>query len=83
MTRILTIVIVAVVAVAAGCSSISVRSDYDRDADFNTYQTFGWLPQPTSSISLRSTFSCNCAMAATSASASTRVSCPEASSSRS
>lgn len=51
MARILTILIVAVVAVAAGCSSITVRTDYDRDADFTLYRTFGWLPQPTSSIS--------------------------------
>ncbi|MCZ6765907.1 MAG: DUF4136 domain-containing protein, partial [bacterium] len=27
------------------------RSDYDRDADFTRYRTFGWLPQPTSSTS--------------------------------
>jgi len=51
MKRILAVLIVAVVAVGAGCSSISVRSDYDQDADFTRYQTFGWLPQPTGSMS--------------------------------
>lgn len=28
----------------AGCSSLSVTTDYDRDIDFNRYQTYRWAP---------------------------------------
>ncbi len=28
------------------CSSISVRTDYDRDVSFTKYQTFKWMPNP-------------------------------------
>ena len=28
------------------CSSISVRTDYDREADFTKYKTFKWIPNP-------------------------------------
>jgi hypothetical protein len=34
------------VLVLIGCSSISVRSDYNTEADFASYRTFSWLPQP-------------------------------------
>ena len=29
---------------AAGCSSLTVNSDWDRDAPFETFQTFQWKP---------------------------------------
>lgn len=29
-----------------GCSSISYHHDFDRDADFTSYKTFGWMEQP-------------------------------------
>ena len=28
------------------CSSISVRTDYDREVNFTKYQTFKWMPNP-------------------------------------
>jgi hypothetical protein len=28
------------------CSSISVRTDYDREVNFTKYQTFKWMPDP-------------------------------------
>lgn len=37
--------------VASGCSSITVRYDYDQTADFTKYKTFGWLPQQTTTTS--------------------------------
>jgi len=32
-------------ALVAGCSSVSVSTDYDREANFDTYQTYGFFPQ--------------------------------------
>lgn len=32
-------------AALAGCSSITVNHDYDSEADFTTYRTFGWMPR--------------------------------------
>jgi hypothetical protein len=43
----------------AGCSSISVRTDYDRAFDFSSYETFGWLPKsemPAGDPAVRSGF---------------------------
>jgi hypothetical protein len=31
-------------ALLAGCSGVSVNTDYDREADFASYQTFSWVP---------------------------------------
>lgn len=31
----------------AGCSSVSINYDYNRDADFSAYKTFDWLPGNT------------------------------------
>jgi len=42
---------VMVLAVIAGCSSISVNYDYDQSADFQKYGTYAWLPQPTGDLS--------------------------------
>lgn len=33
----------AALLLLAGCSGISVSSDYDREADFSSYRTFGWM----------------------------------------
>jgi len=30
----------------SGCSGIRVKTDYDREADFSLYKTYGWLPDP-------------------------------------
>lgn len=40
----------AALAVLAGCSTISVNQDYDREADFSTYGTYAWVPQQTTAI---------------------------------
>ena len=42
------VVVLGVIGVLAmvGCSSISVRHDFDTGADFSQYQSFAWLPQP-------------------------------------
>ena len=36
-----------VTASLAGCSGMSVRSDYNPQADFDSYSTYTWLPGPT------------------------------------
>jgi hypothetical protein len=43
-------VLVAAALVATGCSSISVRQDYDTQADFVAYKTYAWIQQPTTAI---------------------------------
>lgn len=40
------IVIFAGLLLMLGCSSMSISTDYDREADFSGYRTFGWMPQP-------------------------------------
>lgn len=45
------LLVVALTVLTAGCSSISVRYDYDKTADFQSYKTYAWLPQPTTSTS--------------------------------
>jgi hypothetical protein len=30
-----------------GCSSIAVKTDYDRDFDFARFQSFTWMPRPS------------------------------------
>lgn len=38
----------ALIIILAGCgSSVKLQSDYDNTADFSTYQTYQWMPQPT------------------------------------
>jgi hypothetical protein len=36
------------VLLAAGCSSVSVSTDFDSKADFSKYKTFGWLKEKES-----------------------------------
>jgi hypothetical protein len=43
-------VLVAAALVATGCSSISVRQDYDTQADFVAYKTYAWIQQPTTAV---------------------------------
>jgi hypothetical protein len=40
----------AAVLVAAGCSSMSVHSDYDHNVDFSKYRTWSWLPKKSESM---------------------------------
>jgi hypothetical protein len=43
--------LIAVMALASlGCSSVTTHIDYDRSADFGSYQTFGWADTPETSI---------------------------------
>ncbi|GLB52806.1 hypothetical protein NBRC110019_18460 [Neptunitalea chrysea] len=42
MKFIKTILVVAIIAVTASCSSVRVVSDYDKEADFTTYKTFAF-----------------------------------------
>jgi hypothetical protein len=44
MKRLLAIIFLASAFLFLSCSSMSVRTDYDRDADFGAYKTFSWLP---------------------------------------
>lgn len=41
----------AVLALAVGCSSVSVKHDYDPGASFAAYKTYSWLPVPTNGAS--------------------------------
>lgn len=43
-------VLVAAALVATGCSSISVKQDFDTQADFVVYKTYAWIQQPTTAI---------------------------------
>jgi hypothetical protein len=38
----------AMLLAIAGCSGISVSTDYDTTKDFSTYQTFSWMEVPSS-----------------------------------
>ena len=43
MRRILFFLLIATLAIGAGCSSsITVTSDYDKQVDFTQYKTFGF-----------------------------------------
>jgi hypothetical protein len=39
-----TLIILVSIAALAGCSSISVKTDYDHEVDFGKYKTFKWMP---------------------------------------
>lgn len=45
--RIATILVIAMAVAAAGCSTLSVKHDYDQYADFSSYRSFAWIQQPT------------------------------------
>jgi len=42
------LVVLGLMAVAVGCSSISVNYDYDSEANFASYQTYAWVEQEQS-----------------------------------
>jgi len=50
MKRYLALAAVAVLAVTAGCSTISVETDYDREVDFTEYGTYRWVPPENTQI---------------------------------
>ncbi len=39
----------AALALLAGCASVRVRTDYDREVDFSRYRSYGWLEFPEGS----------------------------------
>ena len=39
-------VVAGLVILTAGCSSIDVYYDVDKDADFTSYKTYDWMPPP-------------------------------------
>jgi hypothetical protein len=44
-----------VLLLAAGCSSISVSHDWDKDAPYETYRSFDWLPAASTTKSAQTT----------------------------
>ena len=40
------VALAAAIIVAAGCNPIYTSYDYDKDADFDTYETYSWLIVP-------------------------------------
>jgi len=54
MKRMAALVIITQLALLAGCSSISVNHDYDREADFASYKTYDWIPRPASATGVNS-----------------------------
>lgn len=44
------VMLICFAALAAGCSSISIKNDFDREADFTAYRTFAWLQEPVTAI---------------------------------
>ena len=44
------VMLICFAALAAGCSSISVKNDFDKEADFTAYRTFAWLQEPVTAI---------------------------------
>ena len=45
MKKIYAVFMVTLIVLSAGCSSVRVRTDFDRDADFSMYRTYSWLPR--------------------------------------
>lgn len=39
-----------VLLVIAGCSSVSVKTDFDSEANFTSYRTFKWVPRPARAV---------------------------------
>jgi hypothetical protein len=46
-TAILIFLAISVLALVLGCSSVSIKHDYDKDANFAAYKTYAWLAVPT------------------------------------
>jgi hypothetical protein len=47
MTRLSCLVVSMLFLIAVGCTPISVRSDYDLNADFSKYRTYSYVPKTT------------------------------------
>ena len=45
MKNVMAVFVASVFIFLASCSSISVNTDYDQQADFSAYKTFAWIPQ--------------------------------------
>jgi hypothetical protein len=48
MKKIAALLLITQLALLSGCSSFNVNHDFDRNADFASYQTYDWIPQPAS-----------------------------------
>jgi hypothetical protein len=46
MKKCLFTILLILVFTLMSCATISVRTDYDHEADFDKYQTFKWMPDP-------------------------------------
>jgi hypothetical protein len=40
----LSIFVIAILLLFSSCSTIYVKTDFDRDADFSVYKTYSWIP---------------------------------------
>ncbi|MGH7492607.1 MAG: DUF4136 domain-containing protein [bacterium] len=43
----ISILTLGVLALVLGCSSVTIKHDYDKDANFAAYKTYAWLAVPT------------------------------------
>ena len=43
MKKFFPVIVLAAIVIMAGCSSVTVKHDYDRTVDFKLYKTFAWL----------------------------------------
>ena len=50
MKTLTTFITVAVVLMAVGCSSVTIKHDYDKDANFAAYKTYAWMAAPTDAV---------------------------------
>ena len=39
-------IFLVLLSLLAGCSSVAVKTDYDREVNFSRFQTFKWMPYP-------------------------------------
>jgi hypothetical protein len=46
MKRVTILLAICLMFVITSCSPVSVKHDYDRQANFSTLQTFDWIPKP-------------------------------------
>ena len=44
------ILTIGILALVLGCSSVTIKHDYDKDANFAAYKTYGWLAVPTDAV---------------------------------
>lgn len=45
MRNLIAVCVAGIFILLSSCSSISVNTDYDQEADFSAYKTFAWIPQ--------------------------------------